>query len=73
MRCQTRGEEYITCSLENTKAKLEAVSELGLMGVWFDIMRVDIRELFMLSQMFAIANLPNVENKLRCDGTKVEG
>ena len=73
MRCTSQNESYITASLENIKAKLEAVSELGFMGVWFDIMRIDIRELFLLSQMFAIANLPKTESKLRCDGTKSDG
>ena len=70
--CTGRGEEYVMCSLENTKSKLEAISELGFMGVSFDIMRTDIRELFLLCQMFAIASMPSKENQLRCDGTKKE-
>ena len=70
IRCKSHSAEYLIDSLENTKSKLEAVSELGFMGVSFDIMRTDIRELFLLCQMFAIANLPKAESKLRCDGSE---
>lgn len=68
----TRGVQYSAYSLENTKSKLEAISELGFMGVSFDIMRTDIRELFLLCQMFSIANLPRRSGRLRCDGSRGE-
>ena len=38
--------------LENTKAKLEMISELGLMGISFDIMHTPIEELVMFDAMF---------------------
>lgn len=40
-------------SLENTKAKLELVSELGFMGAAFDIRTVCAEHLMMLGAMFA--------------------
>jgi hypothetical protein len=40
-------------SAENIKARLELVSELGLMGICFDIGRVDITDLVMLSECFS--------------------
>ena len=70
IHCNSQRENYVIESLENTKSKLEGISELGFMGVCFDIMRTDIRILFMLSQMFAIANMPIGEGKLRCDGSE---
>ncbi len=39
-------------SLENAKAKLELIDELGLMGVTFDIMRVPVQYLMMFETMF---------------------
>ncbi len=39
-------------SLENTKAKLELVAELGYLGISFDIMRAYLADLLMFSGMF---------------------
>ncbi len=39
-------------SLENAKAKLGLVAELGLMGITFDIMRVPLQYLMMFEVMF---------------------
>ena len=54
-------------SLENTKAKLELVSELGYMGVSFDIGRACIPDLMAVSSMFDIISspvmIPNVMNQ----------
>ena len=44
-------------SLENTKAKLELISELGFMGAAFDIGRVCTSDLMMLESMFSV--IPN--------------
>ena len=41
-------------NLENTKAKLELISELGFMGAAFDIGRVCTSDLMMLESMFNI-------------------
>lgn len=40
-------------SLENTKAKLRLISELGFMGIAFDIMRTPLCELEMFSSLFS--------------------
>lgn len=40
-------------ALENIKAKLELASELGYMGISFDIMRVPVAHLMMAGAMFA--------------------
>ena len=45
-------------NLENTKAKLELISELGYMGVSFDIGRVCGSELMMTATMFDIISSP---------------
>ena len=45
-------------SLENTKAKLELVSELGFMGISFDIGRVCIADLMMAASMFDMISYP---------------
>lgn len=50
--------EIIFESLENTKAKLGLISELGYLGVSFDIGRVCIADLMMTSTMFEIINHP---------------
>jgi hypothetical protein len=39
-------------SLENLKAKLGLVSELGFLGVSFDISRTPINELLLLRSLF---------------------
>ena len=45
-------------SLENTKAKLEIVSELGFMGVSFDIGRIYTGDLMSMASMFDIITSP---------------
>ena len=54
-------------SLENTKAKLELVSELGFMGISFDIGRACIADLMLVTSMFDVisypAMLPKAENQ----------
>ena len=50
--------EIIYESLENTKAKLELVSELGFMGISFDIGRVCIADLMMAASMFDMISYP---------------
>ena len=54
-RYRGRGGEEIAVefeSLENIKAKLDLVGELGYMGVSFDIMRVPTCELMMMNSLF---------------------
>lgn len=53
-----RKHEIIYESLENTKSKLELVSELGYLGVAFDIGRVCTADLMMMSEMFGIITHP---------------
>ena len=59
--------EIILESLENTKAKLELVSELGFMGISFDIGRICIPDLMMAASMFDVIShpvmLPKTENQ----------
>lgn len=50
-------------SLENTKSKLELISELGFMGVSFDIGRICLCDLMMISEMFEIITHP-----IMCNG-----
>ena len=48
-----RERRYVWESMQNTKKKLEAVSELGYYGISFDIARVPIYELLMFRCMFS--------------------
>lgn len=50
--------EIVFESLENTKAKLELVSELGFMGVSFDISRICTADLMTVASMFDIISSP---------------
>ena len=50
--------EVLYESLENTKAKLEAVSELGFMGISFDIGRICTPDLMAMASMFDIVGSP---------------
>ena len=50
--------EIIFESLENTKAKLELVSELGFMGVSFDISRICTADFMAMASMFDIISSP---------------
>ena len=50
--------EIIYESLENTKAKLGLVSELGFLGISFDIGRICLADLMMATTVFEIVNHP---------------
>ena len=47
-------------ALENTKAKLDLVNELGWLGVSFDISSLPTSELYMIASSFDIADKPTV-------------
>lgn len=47
-------------SVENVKAKLELVSELGYMGVSLDVSRTPVSTLMMMHSMFYRADMPSV-------------
>ena len=49
-----RAKTLVSESLENTKAKLRLISELGYMGISFDIMRTPLSELLLFSVMFSM-------------------
>ena len=50
--------EIVYESLENTKAKLELISELGFMGISFDIGRVCVPDLIIAASMFDVISYP---------------
>jgi spore germination protein YaaH len=50
--------EVVYESLENTKAKLDLVSELGFMGVSFDIGRICTQDLMTMASSFDIISSP---------------
>ena len=52
--------EIIYESLENTKAKLELVGELGFLGISFDIARIRLADLMMAATIFEIVNHPMI-------------
>ena len=52
-------------SLENTKAKLELASELGYLGISFDIMRTPLSELLMFANMYT--QPPTVRRRVVCN------
>ncbi len=73
---KSKRREIIYESLENTKAKLELVSELGYMGVSFDIGRICTPELIMMSWMFGIVEKPSLtgsHSDLNCRGEERDG
>ena len=47
-------------SVENTKAKLDLICELGWLGVSFDISSIPTRELYMIASIFDIADKPTM-------------
>ncbi len=53
-----RKKEIIYENLENTRARLELISELGYMGISFDIGRICLSELMMVSETFSIVRHP---------------
>lgn len=58
--------EIIFESLENTKAKLELVSELGFMGISFDIGRICTQDLIAAASMFDVISCPVMTPRV-CD------
>lgn len=69
MLCASYGKhkrrETVLESLENTKAKLELVSELGFMGISFDIGRICTPDLMLGASMFDLISAPVMTK--RCD------
>ena len=63
--------EVLYESLENTKAKLDLISELGFMGVSFDIGRICIQDLMAMASSFDIISaplmLPRVSEVRKCN------
>ena len=59
--------EIIFESLENTKAKLELVSELGFMGISFDIGRICTADLMIAASMFDVINYPFMTPRVNQD------
>ena len=64
---KNKRREIVYESLENTKAKLELVSELGFMGISFDIGRVCMPDLILAASMFDVISypvmIPKMENQ----------
>ena len=58
--------EIIFESLENTKAKLELVGELGFMGISFDIGRICTQDLIAAASMFDVISCPVMTPRV-CD------
>ena len=52
---ELRGEEVVIPSLENIKAKLDLIGELGYLGCCIDVMRCPISHLMMLSSLFHLS------------------
>lgn len=50
-------------NLENTKSKLELISELGFMGICFDIGRICICDLMAATSMFDVISHPIMRSK----------
>lgn len=59
---KNKAKEIVYENLDNTKSKLELVSELGFMGVSFDIGRICLCDLMMVSTMFEIITHPIMGN-----------
>ena len=59
--------EVVYESLENTMGKLELVSELGFMGVSFDIGRICTPDLMAMASMFDVISSPLMMPKSRID------
>lgn len=55
---RNKRREFILESLESTKAKLDLVSELGFMGVSFDIGRICTQDLMTMAGSFDIISSP---------------
>ncbi len=68
MYIRHRGEELVAESVENTKAKLELVGELGYLGVSFDVLRVPLFELVLMRALLHEAGGLGVAVRLNCRG-----
>lgn len=55
---KNKKHEIVFDSLDNTRSKLELISELGYLGVTFDIGRICTADLMLISEMFAIIPHP---------------
>ena len=60
-----KSRELCQESLENTKAKLELISELGYLGISFDVMRIPQAELMMFANMYT--QPPAVRKRVICN------
>ncbi|MBR2344109.1 MAG: LysM peptidoglycan-binding domain-containing protein [Clostridia bacterium] len=60
-----KGAPTLIEAIDNTKAKLELVSELGFLGISFDIARAPIRELFLFQCMFGTGAVAVAAQPLR--------
>ncbi len=71
LKCASFGKqkrrEILFESLENTKAKLELVSELGFMGISFDIGRVYTPDLMIAASMFDVISYPVMTPRVNQD------
>ena len=61
-----KGKRVIFPSLKNIKARLELSSELGFMGISFDIMRVPQRQLYMLGAHARCVNYTGFSSREGC-------
>ena len=68
MLIQPRGERILAESVENTKAKLALVGELGYMGISFDMLRVPVFELLLVRSMLGEAAGIGSTVRLNCRG-----
>ena len=60
-----RSRHLISESLENTKAKLQLIGELGYLGISFDIMRTPLAELLMFANLYS--QPPSVIRRVVCN------
>mgnify|MGYP003289527918 CR=1 FL=1 len=63
---EDRGRTVVFPSLKNIKARLELASELGFMGISFDIMRTPIRHLYMYGSQFKCVNYTGLTSREGC-------
>ncbi len=61
-----RGEKTVFPSLKNIKARLELASELGFMGISFDIMRTPIRHLYSFGACYRSVNYTGLTSREGC-------
>ena len=64
-----RKKELLYESLENTKRKLELISDVGFMGVALDIMRIPVQELALIGGLYSpVMNAALTTKGGRCNG-----